>query len=59
LAEKNLKPTLLDHRMLGNAQVKFEPHRYQQHLLALQKQMDVVVEAVINKEFFVIWAAKQ
>jgi hypothetical protein len=58
LAEKNLKSTLLDLRTLGNAPVKFELHNYQRHSLALKKQMDVVVEAIINKEFFVIGAAK-
>jgi len=55
LAEINLKSTLLDHRRLGNAPVKFELRNYQQHLLALQIQMDVVVEAVNNKEFFLFF----
>jgi len=41
--------------MLGNAPVKSELRSYQQHLLALQKQMDVALEAVINKDFFCLF----
>lgn len=50
-----MKSTLLDLRMLGNAPVKSELRSYQQHLLALQKQMDVALEAVINKDFFCLF----
>jgi hypothetical protein len=57
LDEKNSQLTLLDLHTLGNEPVNFELHYCQQHLLALQKQMDAVVEAVIKE--FLFLTAKQ